>query len=70
MIPGQESIPVGDPPKVARPCAWCGKDAFDDIEVEPARFRNHNGVRVTAKPARLMPACHTHYRTIARTEKP
>jgi hypothetical protein len=69
VIPGQESIPVGQHVPVAHPCAWCGKLAHDHIEIEPARWRNHNGVRVEAKAARTAPACKTHYRTIARTEK-
>lgn len=70
MIPGQESIPVPPTPPAAHPCAWCGKPAHDHIEIEPARWRNHNGVRVEAKAARTAPACKRHYRTIARTEKP
>lgn len=70
MIPGQEAIPVGQHVPVSRPCAWCGKPAFDHIEIEPARWRNHNGVRVEAKAARTAPACKGHYRSIARTEKP
>lgn len=64
---GQQAIPVvAETPIVPKPCAWCGKDSWNHIEVEPARFRNHNGVRVVAKPARMVPVCAKHYRTIIR----
>jgi hypothetical protein len=65
-VSAQEAIPVDDSPPIPRNCAWCGSPAFDTLEVEPARFRNHNGVRVVAKPARLMPVCVKHYKSIAR----
>jgi hypothetical protein len=65
----QTAIPVEAHVPESGLCAWCGKLAHTTIEVEPARFRNHYGVRVVAKPARQAWACPTHYRSIARVNR-
>lgn len=54
------SIPVPDGPVRLGPCRWCGGRAVGLVEVEPAKFRSHNGVRVMARRALEAPACAEH----------
>ena len=56
----QTSIPVPDGPMGLGPCRWCGARAVGLVEVEPAKFRSHNGVRVMARRALEAPACAEH----------
>lgn len=63
----QTSIEVPEVVPAPKFCAWCGEPATHDITCQPAKYRNHQGVRVVAKAAVTAPACTAHFHSIQRT---
>lgn len=63
----QTAIPVPEAPPAPKFCAWCGAPANHEVTCQPAKYRNHQGVRVVAKAAITAPACTHHFHSIKRT---
>lgn len=65
---GQTTIPTPSQTLLPAPvCRWCGSPATDTLVCSPPRYRNHNGVRVEARPAITAPVCAAHYKSIQRS---
>lgn len=60
----QTSIPV--PPTTGPPpeCAWCGCNAVDELEIQPAKYTNRKAagstVKILKKAAVAVPVCAFH----------
>lgn len=50
-------------------CAWCGEPAAEELEIAPARFSAKRGFKEMVAPARTVPVCKSHAKSLELTDE-